>query len=259
MPFPATTIMQELLGRYILRHGMEDYVINFGQNRLVISCTDSESAFLYRRYGPGDQLLSESMIVSDEDDVVVGIFPIPPFMTPKSIAKNVYLKFKAQVVMDQKSEAVLFSKIPIEIGVYRQSKDEELLLDAFSMAHQQYALYGPPETGVVCRYKESEVSASDTGFAVSRYEEATVRIHITNMVDNIVKVNRVIIPMEWVVLDHAHDDAWLPGTVEMQINATFGKEVVNVRLVEATAKRPDKTSVAAKREETLTFFMDAGY
>lgn len=254
------TRLQELLGRYILRHGMEDYVISFGQdNRLVISCTDSESAFVYRRFGPGDQLLSESLIMSDEEDVVVGIFPIPPFMTPKSIARNVYLKFRSPVVMDQKSEIVLYSKIPVEIGVYRQSKDEELLLDAFSMAHQQYALYGPPETGVVCRYKESEVSAKDTGIEAKKYEEATARIRIVNMVDNIVKVSKVIIPMEGVVLNHAHDDSWLPGTVEMHISAAFGKEVVNVRLVDATAKRADKTSVAARREETLTFFMDTGY
>ena len=248
--------MQELLGRYVLRHGMQDYVLQLGQNRLVIDC--SKQAFVYRRY-VGDQLQSESIMMSDSpDDVVVGIFPVPPFNTLVNIAKNVYLKFKSQIVLDQKSEAVLYSKVPIEIGVYRQSKDEELLLDAFSIARQRFALYGPPETGVVCRFNEAEVSTKEDEINPTKYEEARVRIRISNMIDNVVKVGKVIIPMEGIVLDHALDESWVPGSVEMSLDMAFGKDVVNVRLIDTRAKRPDKTSLL-KKEDTLTFYMDAGY
>lgn len=248
--------MQELLGRYILRHGIQDYVVNLGQNRLVIDC--SNPAFVYRRY-LGDALQSESIIMSDSgEDVVVGIFPIPPFQTLVKAATNVYLKFKSQIVLDQKSEAVLYSKIPIEIGVYRQSKDEELLLDAFSLGRQQFALYGRPETGVVCRYKEAEVSPKESEIVAVKYEEAIVRIRISNMVDNVVKVGKVIIPMGGIVLDHALDDAWVPGSVEMSLDMAFGKDMVNVQLMNTKAKRADKTSLL-KKEDTLTFYMDAGY
>lgn len=237
---------------------MQDYVIRLGQNRLEIDC--SRSVFMYRRYVE-DALQSESIIMSDSsDDVVVGIFPIPPFQTLMKAAKNVYLKFKSQIVLDQKSEAVLYSKIPIEIGIYRQSKDEELLLDAFSLARQQFALYGPPETGVVCRYKEVEISPKESEIAATKYEEAIVRIRISNMIDNVVKVSRVIIPMEEIVLDHVHDDAWVPGSVEMNLDMAFGKDVVNVQLIGTSSKRGDKTSRLKKgNTDTLAFYMDAGY
>jgi hypothetical protein len=69
----------------------------------------------------------------------------------------------------------------------------------------------------------------------------------------------VIIPMDGVVLDHAHDDAWLPGSVEMNLDTSFGKDVVQVRLTSTKVKRSDKTSTSVKNEETLVFLMDAGY
>jgi hypothetical protein len=64
--------------------------------------------------------------------------------------------------------------------------------------------------------------------------------------------------MSGVILDHAHDDTWLPGSVEMDLNTSFGKDVVHVRLIETKIKRSDKTS-SAKKEETLVLLMDAGY
>ena len=68
----------------------------------------------------------------------------------------------------------------------------------------------------------------------------------------------MIIPMHDVLLDHPKDDAMLPGMVEMTIERSFGKDVVNVRLAMTSVKRADKTS-RARREETLLMHMDAGY
>ena len=115
---------------------MQDLVINLGPNRLLLS--SAGSAFKYKRY-IGYDLQAESTIISDRQDVVIGIFPIPPLRTPKAVAKNIYLKFKSHVVLDQKSESIVYAKIPIEIGVYRQSEDEELMLE----------LLPPPTTTLV--------------------------------------------------------------------------------------------------------------
>jgi len=198
------------------------------------------------------------MIVSNEEQIILGVFPVPPLFTPQPVASNLYLKFKTPVVVDQASQAVVYAKMPIEIGVYRQSKDEEKLIDAFSRTRQQYALYGLPESGVVCRYTETEVSASSDDLKPARYEEALVRVRISNEIDNVVKVSKVIVPLDGVILDHALDDAWLPGSVEMELNSSFGKDIVNVRLTSTKVKKQDKTS-GAKKEETLVFVMDAGY
>jgi hypothetical protein len=48
---------------------------------------------------------------------------------------------KLAAIVDQKGQAVVYAKMPIEIGVYyRQAEDEEVLLDAFSLRRQQYVL-----------------------------------------------------------------------------------------------------------------------
>ena len=247
--------MADLLGQHRLSAGTKDYQLELGDNRITID--GSGPAFAYKRYKAGE-LAAEVMIVSDEDPVVIGIFPSPPLFTPKNVARNVYLKFKSPIVVDQRGEVVVYAKMPIEIGVYRQAKDEEILLDAFSLARQQYALYGSPESGVVCRYVETEVSTDKDKISLEDYREASVRIRISNTMDNVVKVSKVIIPMEGVILDHARDESWLPGSVEMTLDSAFGKDVVNVRLSDTQVKRTDKTSMVRK-EETLIFQMDAGY
>ena len=249
--------MEELFGHHRLQSkATKDYHLVFGENRIEIN--GAGSALSYRRH-TGNELTVEAMIVSDEDPVMIGIFPSAPLTTPAAVAKNLYLKFRTPVVVDQRSHVVVYAKMPIEIGVYRQSKDEEMLIDVFSRARQQYALYGSPESGVVCRYTETEVSTNKDEIKPVKYEEALVRIRIKNDIDNIVRVSKVIVPMDGVVLDHAHDDAWLPGSVEMDLDSPFGKDVVQVRLTGTKVKRFDETSTKAENEETLIFLMDAGY
>jgi len=249
--------LEDLFGQHRLRlKTTKDYHLVFGENRIEINSVSSSLS--YRRY-VGSELAAEAMIVSNEDTVTIGVFPTPPLFTPSAVAKNVYLKFKTPVVVDQGSQAVVYAKMPIEIGVYRQSKDEEMLIDMFSRKPQQYALYGSPESGVVCRYTETEISTNNDDIKPAKYEEALVRVRIKNDIDNVVRVSKVIIPMEGVVLEHAHDDSWLPGSVEMDLNTSFGKDIVHVRLMSTKVKRPDKTSIKARTEETLIFLMDAGY
>lgn len=248
--------MEDLLGLHRLQpKTTKDYHLVFGENRIEVDSVGS--SLLYRRY-TGSELAAEAMILSNVEPIIVGVFPVPPRFTPKAVARNMYLKFRTPVVVDQRSQAVVYGKMPIEIGVYRQSEDEEMLLDVFSRTRQQYALYGSPESGVVCRYTETGVSTNGDDIKPARYDEALVRVRIKNDIDNVVKVSKVIIPVDGVVLDHAHDDAWLPGTVEMDLSSAFGKDLVQVRLTSTKIKRSDKTSIA-KKEETLVFLMDAGY
>ncbi|MCI0558975.1 MAG: DUF432 domain-containing protein, partial [Nitrososphaera sp.] len=219
--------MGDTLGLYRLSSISTDQQVAIGDHRLSIVSVGSSLS--YKRY-VGSDLKAQSMIMSDEESMIIGIFPSPPLLTPLPVSDKMYLKFASPVVVEQRSEAVVYSKIPIEIGVYRQSKDEELLIDAFSLGHQKYALYGPPESGVVCRYAEEQVSADKNQVKPEKYQEALVRIRIRNGIDNVVKVTKVIIPLKNVILDHSHDESWLPGSVQMTLDTAFGRDFVNVQL-----------------------------
>lgn len=252
--------MKDVLGQHSISNRMEGkYELAIGQNKIVMLPNGTSASGLhYRRFDATGQLVSEFMVASDESSLLVGVFPTPAPLTAGRITHNLYLKFKSPIVVDQKSAAVFYVTMPIDIAVYRQSKDEEILLDSFSLQKQQYALYGSPESGVLCRYKEVEVHTSSDDVKPVKFEETLVRIAIRNEIDNIVKINKVIIPVDNVILDHAHDDSWMSGTVEMNLDQIFGKDTINVRLVDTKVKRADKTSVA-RRTDSLVFLMDAGY
>ncbi len=257
--------LQELFGRHTIKAskeggaGAEPFEIAFQDQKITVVAAEEKAAgmYSYRRYSAGALAAEVTLISETNDGLVIGVFPIAPLLTPKQVAKNVYIKFKAPVVMNQRSDAVVYAKMPIEIGVYRQSDDEELLIDAFSLQLQKYALYGSPESGTVCRFFESETSTKEEGISAEKYKEAHVRIRISNGIDNVVRINKVIVPMDGVVLDHVQDNAWVPGGVDVRLDMAFGKDVVNVR-VNTKVKRADKTS-SVKKTETLAFMMDAGY
>lgn len=247
--------LAELFGHYRINKDTTSSEISIAGSKIRFDT--SRSSVTYSR-SVGTEYATQATILTDEEQAVIGVFPVPPIFTPRQVAMNLYLKFRFPVIVDQRSEVVVYARMPIEIGVFRQSGDEELLIDVFSPTPQRYALYGSPESGVVCRYTDSEAAATKEDVAPEKYQEALVRIRIRNDIDNIVKVSKVIIPMDSVILDHAHDETWLPGSVEMALDSAFGKDIVNVRLVDAKVKRIDKTSLI-KREETRTFRMDAGY
>lgn len=231
----------------MLKRDMEEQTLNIGNSKLVFGSVGT--AFKYRRY-EDDTLVSDSLIVTDARETHLGIFPNPPIRTPREVAKNVYIK--SPVIVDHRSVAILYSKIPLEIGVYKQHKDEELLIDVFSVVPPRYALYGTPEGGVVCRYIEAEGVTEESALEVKQYEEAKGRIRVTNDINNIIKITKITIPVEDVVLEHRNDDAWVPGSTEMHLDSAFGKDVISVRLSDTRVKRIDKTS-AKKTEDTHIF------
>jgi hypothetical protein len=247
--------LAELFGHY--RITSETKSSEFSIAGSLIQLSMSRPSITYLR-SAGSEPPVRATIMTDREEAIIGVFPVPPIFTPKQVAKNVYLKFNTPVIVDQRSEVVVYAKMPIEIGIFRQSDDEELLIDAFSPTPQRYALYGSPESGVVCRFADSEATGNKDEIQPEKYREALVRIKIRNDIDNIVRVGKVIVPLDSVILDHAHDETWLPGSVEMALDSAFGKDIVNVRLVDAKVKRADKTSLV-KREETRAFRMDAGY
>lgn len=248
----------EIFRRY---HLHEEYIdnqinINILNNLLLISNQDDRhSMFAYQR-SINEKIESKMLIASSASGDSIGIFPIPPIFVPKPVAENIYLKFDVPIIIDQNGEIEFYATIPIDIGVYRQSKDEEILMDVFSTKKPVYALYGTPERGAVCRYAVTHISKEP--FSAKKYEEAIIRIRIRSSIENIIKINKMVIPVRDIILDHELDNTVMSGIVEMSLDSMFGKEVVNVKLVDAKVKRSDKTSVAAK-EDIRQFTMDAGY
>lgn len=79
-------------------------------------------------------------------------------------------------------------------------------MDAFSLTPPKYALYGPPETGYICRYHKSTVTP--TGGA-AEYEEAIAITRFENNLQDWITVNKIVMDAYMVDLYLKDDTPYL--------------------------------------------------
>lgn len=217
---------------------------------------DGVYIFKYRR-DTNKETVTEKILTSSTDSTIICILPVPPQYVSENMSNHLCLRFKYPIVVDQDQRLDFYTKMPIEIGVYKKSnKKGMILIDCFSMCKQQYTLYGTPERGLICRYKESETYTSEP--ATSKFEEALISMRIINDTDEIVQLNKLIIPLNTVVIDYKNDIAYISRRIEIKVGTLFGKQVANVQMVNAKIWDTEASPLQSK-ENTFTFLMDKGF
>jgi len=212
--------------------------------------------FRYKRHLSNETIV-EKLLTSSANSVTICILPVPPLYTSQNISNHLCLRFRSSFIVDQHQKLDFYTKMPIEIGIFRQSnKKGILLIDCISLCKQQYILYGTPENGLICRYKETDIYATET--ETSKFEEALISMHISNNTDKIIQINKLIIPLQDVIINHRNDNAYLSGRTEIKVGSSFGKDIANVQLVNAKIRDPEFSPIQS-REDTLTFLMDKGF
>lgn len=212
--------------------------------------------FRYKRL-LGKETVTEKLLTSDTDAITLCILPVPPLHALRNISNHLCLRFKSPIVVDQNQKLGFYTKMPIEIGIFKQShKKGILLIDSISMCKQQYTLYGTPERGLICRYKEAEIYATEV--ETSKFEEASLSVRILNETNKIIEVSKLIIPLSTIVVDYSNDNSYLSSTVEIKVGASLGKVIVNVQMVSEKIWDSESMTIQPK-EYTLTFLMDEGF
>jgi hypothetical protein len=205
----------------------------------------------------GNATIMEKLLTSGTDTVILCILPVPPLYASRNVSDHLCLRFKSPLVVDPDQKLDLYTKIPIEVGIFKQSHGKQnLLIDCISLCKQQYTLYGTPERGLICRYKETEIYATEG--ENSKFEEASLRVLILNETDRIIQISKLIIPMSTMVIDYSDENAYVSGRVEIRVGTSLGKDVANVQLISAKVWDSESSTVKPM-EKTLTFLMDKGF
>lgn len=232
-------------------------------NNYVISITAEgrndktrENLFRYKRDFDKETLI-EKLLTSESNAVTLCILPVPPLYVAENISNHLCLRFKSPLVVDRGQSLDFYAKMPVEIGIFKQSNTKGILLiDCFSLCKQQYTLYGTPESGIICSYKETEIFTSEV--ETSKFEEALVGIRLLNDIDKIVQISKVIIPLSAVTIDYRNNNAYLSGRVEVKVGTLFGNVVANVRILGTRIWDVESSPVQAKGN-TISFLMDKGF
>ncbi|MFB5599753.1 MAG: DUF432 domain-containing protein [Nitrososphaeraceae archaeon] len=168
-------------------------------------------------------LLKPYEIRSDE----IGIFPILNRNIGTLYLNYILIKFKTEVIVPKNANIIIYATIPIDIGIFSYQKHDETLIDNICLNKIKFTLYGKPEKGIICRYKEAEINEERL---TKKYEEALVKIIIKNNLENSTIVNKIVIPVDDIMIDYENDDCFIPGNIEFELNSLFGKNIATVHL-----------------------------
>ena len=168
-------------------YGAYDYGLQL-ENEDVSIAVEKKGGFLkYSRFLKQKNEYVEKVLASDTGRIIIN--PVEPLNLPKEITKYLEIEFEP-IVVEPSSHKKVYLKFPVEIGVFATTKKSIDILDIFTLTNPKYSLYGPPDSGVICRWYRSDVF-SDLP-KTDPLKEGIIELHLQNTTHEWVEIKRVV-------------------------------------------------------------------
>jgi len=133
--------------------GYYDIPLNIEHGNLSVFVDQEGKNILYRRRYGGET--REKIIFGTEGRVLFN--PVEPVHKPKEITTFFLIELDATLSVKPRETAEVMLTFPVEIGAVFFAEDQgPIVLDIFTLDVPKYTLYGPPGTGLICRYWKSK-------------------------------------------------------------------------------------------------------
>jgi len=211
------------------------------------------NAFSYFRKDSEGKII-EKMIPTKSDDVKIELAPIRPLNHPARRTGYVFLKFDKEIFLSENSAASIFVHCPIEIGVFLVHNSHRDSLDWITCnpVNSRFGLYGPPDTGTLCKYAEVSL-ATDYGDSIP-YVEGVMKIVLENTLHTGQTVSKVIFPITDNSIFYEYSKAIIDG-----IKVTMRKRaVVSIADVKIDSVDTDWTKSPTWEDTTVSTSMEMG-
>ena len=116
----------------------------------------SDNAFSYFRKNSEGNII-EKIIPVKSNDLKIELAPIRPLNHPARRTNHIFLKFDKAIHLSANSAASIFIHCPIEVGIFliHDSIHDSLDWITCDPLNSRFALYGAPDTGILCKYAKS--------------------------------------------------------------------------------------------------------
>ncbi len=202
--------------------GTYDLNVELSEQDIDISLKGKGKRKLYRRIIGDDEVTK--YIHADKGKLIV--CPVEPVNAPdESISEHLLIELEQPLVIEPGSTDTFFLKFPVEIGSFLVDPTDVERIDIFTLTQPKYTLYGPPESGIVCKWWKSDVYSQAP--EVDRLFEGVLRVKITNNYREWMELEKLVFwafDMKIFYNDHAYMDARL--TIEKR---TIGETAFNGR------------------------------
>ncbi|RNJ75636.1 MAG: DUF432 domain-containing protein [Nitrosopumilus sp. H8] len=184
----------------------------------------------------------------------VEVAPIRPLNHPARRTSHMYLEFDREIYLGKDSAASIYVHCPIEIGVFLAGDSGRDSLDWISCNKDdsRFGLYGPPDTGVLCKYAQAPLA---TGYGDSRpYADGVMKIVLENTLKTGQTVRKVVFPITDNSLYYQGNQAIFDGMhVTLKKRATVSVADIKISPVET-----DWTKSPAWEDTTVSTAMEMG-
>lgn len=161
--------------------------ITIGDKDIVFRRIDKEKVELIESVKSITKL---SKVLNIPSDNTIELKPLPPSGYSISI-DFLYISLPRPLSLIPKTRILTTIEIPIDIGIYVNNN----LIHRISSSTIKYALYGPPNTGILCRYIDSNVIAN-----TPKDYLGIMNISIANNHKGVINVNKVIVPIKSLIV-----------------------------------------------------------
>ena len=136
----------------MLVYGTYGYSCSIREKDISIEIERKDRYFTYKRICNGES--AERIIASENGSVIIN--PVEPLNLPKEVTRYLEVHFNP-IFVEPETTRQVYLTFPLEIGVFINAKEDNDLIDVFSLVKPKYSLYGPPDHGCVTRWHESAI------------------------------------------------------------------------------------------------------
>jgi hypothetical protein len=140
----------------------------------------------FRRVGK-DEI--EKVIYAKGGNLV--ICPVEPVNLPQEgVAEHLLIELNKNLIIESGVTDTIYVKFPIEIGVFLVDTRDVERIDLFTKTKSKYILYGPPETGIICKWWKSDIF--DDKPSVQKLSEGILKVEIANKYYEWVELTKMV-------------------------------------------------------------------
>lgn len=202
--------------------GEYDLSVTLKEQNIEISLEGRGKRKHYYRKAGDEEV--EKFIHAEGGKVVV--CPVEPVNVPDmTISEHLLIELDKPLVIESGVKDAFYAKFPIEIGIFLVDRKDVEEIDIFTKTKPKYTLYGPPESGVICKWWKSGLYNEKP--EVDKLYEGVIKVEIENRYYEWMEINKIVFrafDMKIFYNDYAYMHAYLKI-----LKKTMGETTFNLR------------------------------
>ena len=176
--------------------------------KIVVEDTGKRKRY-YRKCGKEEV---EKFIHADTGRIVV--CPVEPVNIPlPNPAEHLQIELDKPLIVASGERDTFYTTFPVEVGVFLVDRKDVERIDLFTKTKPKFTLYGPPESGIICKWWQSSIYSEPP--KVKKLHEGIFKVDIRNEYHEWMEIQKLVFCGHEMKMFY-NDHAYLHGFIKIQ-------------------------------------------